>query len=433
MCAIWNPQAETMPREELLQLQLERLQSTLNRVYRYVAYYHRVLDEAGLQPEDLQSREDLQRLPFTTHQDLRESYPYGMFALPLREIVRLQSSLGTTGHPTVVGYTRNDLKHWTDLVARNLSGCGIGREDVVQIFFGYGLFTGGFGFHYGAEAVGAAVIPVSSGDLDRQLRIMQDFRTTALLGTPSHALYMGRRLVAQGLDPHSLSLRVGLFGAEPWSEETRREIEESLLLTAYDSYGLAEIGGPGVAAECECRCGLHLAEDHFLVEVVDPATGEPLPEGEEGELVFTTLTKEAFPLLRYRTGDVASLDSSPCACGRTLARLSRVLRRTDDLIILQGASILPEDVGQELASFAELGQGFQLRVRRGEEADDLEVLVEIGQVPDMSFPVVEHLQEQVRDHLRRALGLDLSVKLVEPRSLQGAGAPAPRVVDERTL
>ncbi len=433
MSAIWNPALETMPRAELRQLQLERLQSTVNRVYRYVSYYRHLLDTAGLQPEDFQSFEDLRRLPLTTKQDLRNSYPYGMFAVPLREVVRLHSSIGTTGPPTVVGYTRNDLDHWTDLVARALTACGVGREDVVQISFGYGLFTAGFGFHYGAEAIGAAVIPVSSGNIERQVELMQDFRTTALIGTPSQGLHLARALDKLGVDPHSLSLRVGLFGAEPWGEKTRTEIEQRLLLTAYDTYGLSEIGGPGVSTECECRCGLHLAEDHFYVEVVDPQTGETLPEGAEGELVFTTLTKEAFPLLRYRTGDLASLDTSPCPCGRTFARMSRVSRRTDDLLVMQGVSIYPDEVEQALRAFPEVGKGFQLIARREEEADVLEVLVEVGVVPEMSLPALERLQENLREHLTRTLGLDLTVRLVEPHSLRSPDKREPRVIDQRSL
>jgi phenylacetate-CoA ligase len=431
--AIWNPPIETMPREELQQLQWERLQSTINRVYRYVAYYGQVFREAGLQPEDIQCLEDLRRLPFTTKQSLRDSYPYGMFAVPLREVVRLQSSYGTTGRPTVVGYTQNDLNHWTELVARSFTGVGIGREDVVQIFFGYGLFTGGFGFHYGAEAVGAAVIPVSSGDVARQLRIMQDFRTTALAGTPSHALHMGRTLEKLELDPHSLSLRVGLFGAEPWSEQTRQEIERLLLLTAYDSYGLSEIGGPGVSAECECRCGLHLAEDHFYVEVGDPESGEPLPEGEYGELVFTTLTKEAFPLLRYRTGDVAALDRAPCACGRTLARMSRIKRRTDDVLIIQGVRVAPDDVEEALRAFPEVRQTCQLVARADDQGDALEVLVEVGVMQDLGLQHLERLRERLEEHLRRTLGLDLTVRLVEPQTLHGPGGRLPRIRDDRAL
>ncbi len=433
MSAIWNPQYETMPREELEQLQLERLQSTINRVYRYVAYYRRVLDEKGLQPEDFQSFEDLRRIPFTTKDSLRESYPYEMFALPLQEIVRLQSSTGTTGSPTVVGYTQNDMDHWTDMVARNLVGCGINQEDVVQVFFGYGLFTGGFGFHYGAEAIGAAVIPVSSGEVARQLKIMQDFRTTVLLGTPSYALYMGRTMEQMGMDPNALSLRIGLFGAEPWSEKTREEIERLLLLSAYDCYGVSEIGGPGVAAECECRGGLHIAEDHFYVEVVDPDSGEPLPEGEEGELVFTTLTKEAFPLLRYRTGDLAFLDTSLCACGRTLARMSRVRRRTDDMVVVRGVNVYPDEVEEALRHVSGVGKGYQLVVRREEELDTLEVLVEIGKLAELSMGAVERLRERLDEYLSQALGLELEVRIVEPHSLHQAGEHAPRVVDKRQL
>ncbi len=433
MSAIWNPQYETMPREELTQLQLERLQSTLHRVYRYVSYYHRVMDEARLQPEELQALDHLRRLPFTTKESLRESYPYAMFALPLREVVRLHFSTGATGAPTVVGYTHNDLRHWTDLVARNLAACGLTKEDVVQILFGYGRFTGGFGFHYGAEALGAAVIPVSSEDVPRQVQIMQDFRTTAIIGTPSYALHLGRMMEKMGLDPHALSLRVGLFGSEPWSEKTRQEIERRLLLTAYDSYGLSEIGGPGVSAECECRCGLHIAEDHFYVEVVDPASGEPLPDGEEGELVFTTLTKEAFPLVRYRTGDLASLTREPCACGRTLARMSRIVRRTDDLLVIRGVAVYPDTVEEVLRQFTEVGRGFQLVVCREEELDTLEVLVEIGNLHDLTLKAVESLRENLTHQLSTTLGLELTVRMVEPHSLHTPLGRVPRVKDERTL
>jgi phenylacetate-CoA ligase len=433
MSAIWNPPAETMPREELRQLQLERLQSTLNRAYRYVAYYHKVMDEAGVQPEDIQALTDLRRLPFTTKDSLRQSYPYGMFALPLREVVRLHFSTGATGAPTVVGYTQNDVRNWTELVARNLTAVGLTKEDVVQIFFGYGLFTGGFGFHYGAEALGAAVIPVASGEVSRQLQIMEDFRTTAIIGTPSYALHMGRVMEKIGHDPHSLSLRVGLFGSEPWSERTRQEIEESLLLTAYDTYGLSEIGGPGVSGECECRCGLHIAEDHFYVEVVDPATGEPLPEGQEGEMVFTTLTKEAFPLVRYRTGDLAALDSTRCTCGRTLARMSRIVRRTDDVVIVRGIIAYPDTVEETLRHFTEVGGGFQLVVQREAEQDTLEVLVEIGTLQDLTFKAVESLREKLGEQLAATLGLELEVRMVEPHSLHTPTGRVPRVRDERML
>jgi phenylacetate-CoA ligase len=433
MSAIWNPPAETMPREELRQLQLERLQSTLNRAYRYVAYYHKVMDEAGVQPEDIQALTDLRRLPFTTKDSLRQSYPYGMFALPLREVVRLHFSTGATGAPTVVGYTQNDVRNWTELVARNLTAVGLTKEDVVQIFFGYGLFTGGFGFHYGAEALGAAVIPVASGEVSRQLQIMEDFRTTAIIGTPSYALHMGRVMEKIGHDPHSLSLRVGLFGSEPWSERTRQEIEESLLLTAYDTYGLSEIGGPGVSGECECRCGLHIAEDHFYVEVVDPATGEPLPEGQEGEMVFTTLTKEAFPLVRYRTGDLAALDSTRCTCGRTLARMSRIVRRTDDVVIVRGIIAYPDTVEETLRHFTEVGGGFQLVVQREAEQDTLEVLVEIGTLQDLTFKAVESLREKLGEQLAATLGLELELRMVEPHSLHTPTGRVPRVRDERML
>lgn len=433
MSAIFSPRYETMDREELQQLQLERLQATVNRCYKNVPFYRRRLDELQMEPEDVQSLADLRRLPFTTKDDLRRSYPYDMVALPLREVVRFHLSSGTTGAPTVIAYTANDLQHWTELVARNLVAGGITREDVVQIFFGYGLFSGGFGLHQGAEAIGASVLPVSEAELPQQVQIMQDFRSTALIGMPSYALAIAEAIRAAGVEPNSLSLRVGLFGAEPWSEERRAEIEGRLYLKAYDIYGLSEMGGPGVAGECPERCGLHAAEDHFLVEVVDPASGEPLPEGQEGELVFTTLTKEALPLLRYRSGDLAALDSRPCACGRTVARLSRVFHRTDDMVIIHGINVFPEDVARALAEFGEVSEHFQLVVDRPEAADQLEVRVELVGLPSDIPNLVLRIREQMTRRLRQELGMDVKVMLLEPRSLRAAGGSYPRVIDRRSL
>lgn len=431
MSAIFNPRYESMNREELLQLQLERLQATVNRCYKNVPFYRRRLDELQMQPEDLQGLEDLRKLPFTTKNDLRRSYPYDMVALPLREVVRFHLSSGTTGAPTVIAYTANDLEHWTDLVARNLVAAGITREDVVQIFFGYGLFSGGFGLHQGAEKIGASVLPVSEAELPQQVKIMQDFRTTALIGLPSYALAMAEAMEAIGLEANSLSLRVGLFGAEPWSEARRAEIESRLYIRAYDIYGLSEMGGPGVAGECPCRCGLHLAEDHFLVEVVDPLTGEPLPEGQEGELIFTTLTKEALPLLRYRSGDLASIDTRPCACGRTSARMSRVQRRTDDMVIIHGINIFPEDVGRALSEFGGLSEQFQLVVDRPGPSDEMEVRVELmGLLSDIPNLVLR-VREQIEQRLRQELGVEVKVSLLEPRSLRTGEPGYARVVDKR--
>ncbi|MBU0610650.1 MAG: phenylacetate--CoA ligase [Armatimonadetes bacterium] len=429
--AIYDERHECMNSEELLQLQLERLQATVNRCYKNVPFYRRRLDDLGIEPEGLQSLDDLRALPFTTKEDLRASYPYDLVAVPLREVVRFHLSSGTTGAPTVIAYTANDLQHWTNLVARNLAAGEITREDVVQIFFGYGLFSGGFGLHQGAEAIGASVLPVSEAELPQQVKIMQDFRSTALIGMPSYALSIAETMERMDVEPNSLSLRVGLFGAEPWSEERRAEIEQRLYIRAYDIYGLSEMGGPGVAGECPERSGLHLAEDHYLVEVLDPETGVPVPAGQEGELVFTTLSKEALPLLRYRSGDLASVDTSPCPCGRTTARMSRVARRTDDMVIIHGMNVSPADVAQVLAAFPEVSPHFQLVVERPGALDELNVRVELAGLPSDIGEKVLRLRDDIAARLRAELGVDLRIILLEPRSLSGQGGKYPRAVDTR--
>jgi len=428
---IYSPDYETMPRAALRQLQLERLQATINRAYKNVPFYRRRLDELGLEPEDFQHLEDLGRLPFTTKQDLRDSYPYDLVAVPLREVVRFHLSSGTTGAPTVIAYTANDLAHWTELVARNLVAGGVTRDDVVQIFFGYGLFSGGFGLHQGAEALGASVLPVSSAELPQQVKIMQDFRSTVLIGCPSYALEIAQTMHEMGVDPQALSLRVGLFGSEPWSEALRAEIEGLLHLEAYDIYGLGEMGGPGVSAECAQRCGLHLAEDHFLVEVINPATGEELPEGQEGELVFTTLTKEALPLLRYRSGDLAAVAPAPCACGRTTARMSRPYKRTDDMVVLHGINVYPADVAQALAEFEGVGEHFQLVLDRPAGHDELEVRVELTELPSDITDDLLRLRDRLQQHLSDVLGVQVHASILEPRSLSGPSGTYPRLVDRR--
>jgi phenylacetate-CoA ligase len=431
MAAIYNPRYESIDREELVQLQLERLQAVVNRCYKNVPFYRRRLEELGMEPEDLQTLDDLRRLPFTTKQDLRDSYPYDLVALPLREVVRFHLSSGTTGSPTVIAYTANDLAHWTDLVARNLVAGGITREDVVQIFFGYGLFSGGFGLHQGAEVIGASVLPVSEAELTQQVKIMQDFRSTALIGMPSYALQIAEAMEEVGVDRNSLSLRVGLFGAEPWSEERRTAIESRLGIRAYDIYGLSEMGGPGVAGECGERNGLHLAEDHFYVEVVDPATGEPVAPGEEGELVFTTLTKEALPLLRYRSGDLASLDVAPCPCGRTTARMSRICCRTDDMVIIHGINVFPADVAAVLGEFPEVSEHFQLVVEQAGVLDELLVRVELVGLPSDITTGLLRIREQIARRLQQVLGFDVKLTLLEPRSLRTKGDTYARVIDQR--
>jgi len=429
---IWDPTYECMPREEIAQLQLERLQATLNRVYKTVTCYKRKFDEAGIDPEDVQSLSDLARLPFTTKEDLRLNYPYGMFAVPLREVVRIHSSSGTTGKPTVVGYSRNDIKTWANLVARFLTAAGVTHDDVVQIAFGYGLFTGAFGLHYGAEAVGASVIPMSSGNTEKQIMIMQDYKTTALVCTPSYALTMADRMERMGVDPKGLSLRVGLFGAEPWSEAMRREIENRLFIRATDNYGLSEIIGPGVAGECESRCGMHLFEDAFIPEIIDPETCEVLPPGSVGELVLTTLTKEAFPMIRYRTRDITSLDYSPCECGRTIVRMKKTMGRTDDMLIIRGVNVFPSQIEEVLFDIEGCEPHYRLVLETEGAMDVLEVHIEVTE--NIFFDEMKKQRaflEHVEKCIHKVLGISVTVKLVEPNSIPRHEGKADRLIDNR--
>src|SRR5512144_2055722 len=375
----WQPESECMDREELQQLQLERLESTLSRVYKNVPFYRKKFDEIGFNPDDLRSLDDLRKLPFTTKNDLRENYPYGLFAVPLREVVRVHASSGTTGMSTVVGYSRNDIKTWSNLVARILTAGGITKDDVIQISFNYGLFTGAFGLHYGAERVGASVIPISSGNTRRQIKIMQDFKTTALVGTPSYAMLIADTMMEMGVNPNSLSLKYGLFGAEPWSDAMRKEIEGKLKIVATDNYGLSEVMGPGVAGECLERNGLHLAEDHFLVEVIDPQTLRPVAPGETGELVVTTLTREAFPVVRYRTRDLTALLPGTCPCGRTLVRMARVKGRDDDVLIIRGVNVFPSEIESILFEIEGVEPHYQIVVDRKGALDVATVLVEVSE------------------------------------------------------
>ncbi len=407
-----DPQMECMSRADTEQLQLERLQATVNRAYRNVAFYRRRFDDLRLSPEDVQGPEDLAHLPLTEKEDLRAGYPYGMFAVPLREVVRVHMSSGTTGSPSVVGYTANDVHHLADLVARNLAATGVTHDDVVQIFFGYGIFTAGFGFHYGTEALGASVIPFSHGDTQRQVQVMRDFRTTVIIGTPHYALSIAAAMGEMGVDPHELSLRVGLFGGEPWEESVRETIQQRLQIEAFDVYGLAELGGPGVSFECPQHAGLHVAEDHFYVEVIDPATGARLGPGEEGELVFTTLYREAFPLLRYRSGDISSLNPEPCACGRTHARMGRVSRYADDRAVVRGVSILPRQVQAIVGATEGLSPHFQIIVDRTTLLERLELHVQLASdlVPDSMRRLVE-MEGEVKQKLEELWGLPVDVKL----------------------
>lgn len=426
----WQSEYECMDRGDLELLQLERLQATLNRVARNVPLYRRRFAELGIDPYDVQSLADVQRLPFTTKADLRENYPYGLFAVPLRDVVRMQASMGTTGRPTVVGYTSGDVRRWSELAARILTAGGVTKDDAVQIAFNYGLFTGAFGIHSGAELIGASVIPSSGGNARRQISIMQDYRTTALICTPSYALHLADTLDEMGINKTALSLRFGLFGSEPWTEETRREIEERLGVQATDNYGLSEI--TGVAGECLERCGLHINEDHFLAEVVDPETGAVLPEGQRGELVLTTLTKEAFPLVRFRTGDLTTLIGAPCACGRTFRRMTRIPGRSDDMLIIHGVNIFPAQIETLIASTGLADPHYQVVLDRQGHMDQATILLE---APESfctdSIKQSQRILENVRIRLQTELGVSFEVRLVEPRTLQREGGG--RIVDRRKI
>jgi phenylacetate-CoA ligase len=430
----WEQEKECMTREDLKQLQLERLQETLSRVTASVPFYQKKFKEMSIDPSQVSSLSDLQKLPFTYKDDLRNNYPYGLFAVPLRDVVRVHSSSGTTGQATVVGYTKNDINNWSNLTARVLSGAGVNQDDVVQIAFGYGLFTGGFGLHYGAERVGASVIPISSGNTKRQIQIMQDFKTTALVCTPSYALLMADVMSEMGIDINKMPLKYGLFGAEPWSEAMRKELQEKLHIVATDNYGLSEVMGPGVAGECQECNGLHINEDHFLVEVIDPETLEPVAPGEVGELVITTLTKEAFPVIRYRTRDLTKLINEPCPCGRTFKRMHRVFGRTDDMLIIKGVNVFPSQIEEVLFEVEGTQPHYQIIVERVGRLDKTTVLVEV--VESIFFDQMKKqrsLVDQIKKRLATELGIGVDIKLVEEKSLERFEGKAKRVIDKRKL
>ncbi len=426
---------ETMPREGLRALQLQRLQAIVERVYHLVPFYRRSLDEAGVKPEDIRTLDDLQRLPFTTKQDIRDNYPFGLFASPMAQIVRLHASSGTTGKPTPVAYTQRDLDTWAELMARTIACAGAHRGDIVHIGYGYGLFTGGLGFHYGAERLGAAVIPVSGGQTRRQVMLIQDFEPTVICCTPSFALYLAEVAQEMGVNFKDTKLRVGIFGAEPWSEAMRQEIENRLSLDALDIYGLSEIIGPGVAVECiEAKKGLHLFEDHFLPEIIDPKTLEPVAPGEMGELVITPLTKEAFPLLRYRTRDVTSLDYAPCACGRTIARMQRIRGRSDDMLIIRGVNVFPSQIESVLMETPGVAPHYQLIVDREGQLDTLEVHVEVDEAMfSDEVKKMEALAKSIQRQIKDYFTVSVKVKLVEPRTIPRSEGKAQRVIDKRKI
>lgn len=432
---IWNEACECMSRQDMEDLQSERLRKLVAYSYDNVTYYRKKMDEAGVKPEDIKSISDLSRLPFTVKDDLRDNYPYDAFAVPMRDIVRIHASSGTTGKPTVVGYTKADLETWAEVMARTFSAAGVREDSIVQVAYGYGLFTGGLGAHYGAEKLGASVIPISGGNTQKQIMLLQDFGSDAIACTPSYALYLAEVLGEMGIDPRKdLKLKYGIFGAEPWSHEMRAQIEEKLGIRATDIYGLSEIIGPGVATECELQDGLHIMEDHFLPEIINPETGEVLKEGQKGELVFTTLTKEGIPLIRYRTRDVTSLRYDKCGCGRTLVRMEKVMGRSDDMLIIRGVNVFPTQVESVLANMAEIEPHYLLVVDRKNNMDTLEIWVEMSEeLFSDEVKKIEEVRQKIKDNIQSLLGLTADIKLVEPKTIERSMGKAKRVEDKRKL
>lgn len=428
---IWS-EYEKLSRRQYQEIQLENLKRTVERVYENVPFYRKRFDEISLKPSHIKTLKDIQLLPFTTKDDLRENYPYGLFTVPLSKIVRLHASSGTTGKPTVVGYTRHDMEIWTEVVARMVTAAGVREYDIVQISFGYGLFTGAFGLHQGLERVGATVIPISSGNTEKQIMVMQDFGASVLVCTPSYALYMDEVASELGIDRKKIKLRLGLFGGEGSTVEMRREIERRWGLFATENYGLSEIIGPGVSGECEYREGLHINEDHFYPEIIDPDTGEVLDEGEIGELVLTTITKEGMPLIRYRTRDITSLIYEPCKCGRINVRMTAVKGRTDDMLIIRGVNVFPSQIESALMGIEGIGPHYQLVLTRKGYLDDLEVHVELvdGRLLER-YSELERLEERITRKIYTVLGLNVKVKLVEPKTLERTTGKAKRVIDLR--
>jgi phenylacetate-CoA ligase len=432
---IYNIEYETMPREALESIQLKRLQATLSRVYATVPFYRKQFTDAGILPGDISKLDDLQSLPFTTKKDLRDNYPFGMFAVPMDNVVRIHASSGTTGQPTVVGYTARDINTWAELMARALVAGGATRGDIIHNAYGYGLFTGGLGVHYGAEKLGASVIPVSGGNTKRQVIIMKDFKPTILTATPSYSLHLAEAAEEMGFSFADFHFRFGIFGAEPWSEDMRQEIERKLNLSAIDIYGLSEVIGPGVSIEChEAKKGLHIFEDHFIPEIIDPNTGKVLHYGETGELVITSITKEAFPVIRYRTRDITTLNPEPCICGRTHVRMKKVSGRSDDMLIIRGVNVFPSQIESVLMQIEGVEPHYQLIVEREENLDILTVMVEVSE--NMFSDEVKQLQlfeNKISKDIKEYLGVTAKVKLVEPKSIARSEGKAARVIDKRKI
>ena len=431
---IYNEEFETMPREVIKALQVKRLQQVLERVYHTVGFYKKSFDAAKVKPDDIRCMADMKKLPFTTRKDLRDNYPFGLFAVPMSSVVRLHASSGTSRRSAVFGYTKRDIDTWSDLIARSLVAAGITKNDIIHNAFGYGLFTGGLGLHYGAEKIGASVIPISGGDVKRQLIILQDFGPTVLCATPSYALHLAEEGNAMGIDIKALKLRVGIFGAEPWTDAIRDDIEKAFGITALDLFGLSEVIGPGMAMEClEGRHGMHIFEDHFIVETIDPQTGDVLPEGAEGELVFTTLTKEANPLVRYRTGDISRLITEPCRCGRTHIKMERVLKRSDDMLIIRGVNVFPSQIEAILVEIEGLEPNYQVIIDKAGALDVLDLQVEVNDKifsDSGSIKQLQKIEQRIVKDMRDYLGVSARVKLVQPNTLKKTDA---KIIDKRRI
>ena len=431
---IWNEHYECMEREELLKLQGQRVKEMVKRVYDTVPFYRNRLQAEGIEPGDIKGIEDLKKLPFTTKQDLRDNYPFGLFAVPQPDIVRFHASSGTTGKPTVVGYTHNDIQMWSEVVARSLTMAGVTKADIIQVAYGYGLFTGGLGLHYGAEKVGASVVPISGGNTKKQLQLIEDFGSTVLACTPSYAAFIGESLVEEKIDPRKIKLKSGVFGAEPWTQEMRMQIEQVLCIKAYDIYGLTEIIGPGVSMECRFQRGMHIFEDHFIAEIINPDSGEVLPYGELGELVFTPATKEAMPLIRYRTRDITRLHADKCQCGRTLVRMEKCVGRSDDMLIIRGVNVFPSQVESVLLEMSETKPHYLIVVDRENNLDIIEIQVEIEEeFFSDEVKELEGLRQRIKANIASTLGISASIRLVEPGTIERSMGKAKRVIDKRNL
>ncbi len=431
---IWNSSKECMSRDEMLTLQGKRLHKTVHNLYHNVPFYRNKLQQMDITPDDIRTVEDIVKLPFTTKDDLRDNYPYGLFGVPMSEIIRIHASSGTTGLPTVVGYTRKDISVWSELMARCLTAYGTSSKDIFSVAYGYGLFTGGLGAHYGVEAMGGTVIPTSTGNTQKHLQLLRDFGATAIAATPSYILYLADAIESQGLSKSDFKLKTGILGAEPWTEGMRKEIEERMGINAFNIYGLSEIMGPGVSHECSFKCGSHIAEDHFLPEIIDPETLQPLPYGEQGELVFTTITKEGIPLLRYRTKDLCTLTAEPCECGRTNVRMSRIVGRSDDMLIIKGVNVFPSQIEAVVTEIEELEPHYMIIIDRVNNQDTFEIQVEVRPsfISD-NMSTMLAIKKKVSSRLHSMLGLNPDIKLVEPKTLQRFEGKAKRVIDNRKL